>query len=201
MFLGAGLSLLRCCNRRWRIWSRRGVVGQAGDPDGRGGAGADRDDPAPVAHDLTAADGSDHAEEVDRRNIVSRATSSSRWKGCGSKSAAKALTGRFAPWQSLRDITASSHYLLCKRAMRIRGQRTRPNQAPLATAPALIRPKAASAALSATKTYETSPLHRSASQPPPAAIASRVRFASSGQSSRPAPCDAKYSAMPSPKRP
>src|SRR3989454_8241459 len=44
-----------------------------------------------------------------------------------------------------------------------------------------MSPNAASAALSATKTYETSPLHRRASQPPPAAIASRVRFASSGQ--------------------
>src|SRR2546428_9779297 len=189
MFLGAGLSLVRCCNRRWRIWSLR--VGHAGDLDGRGGAGADRDDPAPVAHDLHCrADGSDHAEEVDRRNIVSRATSSSRWKGCGSKSAAKALIGRFAPRQSLRDITASFHYLLCKRAMRIRG-RTRPNQTPLATAPALIRPKAASAALSARKTWDRLPLQRNASHPPPAAIASRVRFASNGHSSRPAPCEAK----------
>src|SRR5207249_6934551 len=84
---------------------------------------------------------------------------------------------------------------------RARGQAIGPNQAPLATAQAFISPNAASAALSATKTYETSPLHRRASQPPPAAIASRVRFASSGQASRPAPCDAKYSAMPSPKRP
>src|SRR5439155_7187514 len=79
------------------------------------------------------------------------------------------------------------------RARRLSGQGIGPNQAPLATAPAFISPNAASAALSATKTYETSPLHRRASQPPPAAIASRVRFASSGQSSRPAPCDAKYS--------
>src|SRR3989454_8731916 len=82
-----------------------------------------------------------------------------------------------------------------------RGQAIGPNQAPLATAQAFISPNAASAALSATKTYETSPLHRRASQPPPAAMRSRVRFASSGQECRPAPCDAKYSAMPSPKRP
>src|SRR2546428_10514172 len=82
-----------------------------------------------------------------------------------------------------------------------RGQAIGPNQAPLATAPAFISPNAASAALSATKTYETSPLHRKASQPPPAAMANRVRFASSGQRRRPAPCEAKYSAMPSPKRP
>src|SRR6266446_1159805 len=82
-----------------------------------------------------------------------------------------------------------------------RGQTIGPNQAPVATAPAVISPNAARAAPSAAKTYETSALQRSASQPPPAAITSRTRFASSGHSSRPAPCDAKYSARPSPKRP
>src|SRR2546430_9616470 len=40
-----------------------------------------------------------------------------------------------------------------------RGQAIGPNQAPPATAPAFNSPYAASAALSATKTYETSPLH------------------------------------------
>src|SRR6059036_1582818 len=82
-----------------------------------------------------------------------------------------------------------------------RGQAIGPNQAPPATAPAFNSPYAASAALSATKTYETSPIHRRASQPPPAAMRSRVMFATSGQRSRPAPCDAKVNARPSPKRP
>src|SRR2546427_7346060 len=82
-----------------------------------------------------------------------------------------------------------------------RGQAIGPNQAPPATAPAFNSPYAASAALSATKTYETSPLHRRASQPPPAAMRSRVMFATSGQRSRPAPCDAKVNARPSPRRP
>src|SRR5262249_12047329 len=65
------------------------------------------------------------------------------------------------------------------------------NQAPLATATALIRPNTASATLSAIKTWVTLPLQRKAIQPPPAAIASRVRFAVRGQMSRPAPCAAK----------
>src|SRR6267142_1071184 len=82
-----------------------------------------------------------------------------------------------------------------------RGQTIGPNQAPVATAPAVISPNAASAAPSAAKTTETSALQCSANQPPPAAIPSRTRLASSGHSRRPAPCDAKYSARPSPKSP
>jgi hypothetical protein len=49
-------------------------------------------------------------------------------------------------------------------AARGRGQPMGPNQAPRATATALIRPKAASAALKARKTSDRSPLQRSAKQ-------------------------------------
>src|SRR5262245_34495400 len=62
-------------------------------------------------------------------------------------------------------------------APRGQGQPMGPNQAPRATAAALISPNAASAAPSARKTCDRSPLQRNASHPPPAAIANRVRFA------------------------
>src|SRR5262249_52535524 len=55
------------------------------------------------------------------------------------------------------------------RAGRSPGHAMGPNQAPPATAPALIRPKAARAALRARNTCERSPLQRRASHPPAAA--------------------------------
>src|SRR4029450_1072817 len=42
---------------------------------------------------------------------------------------------------------------------------------------------------------------RMAIQPPPAAMASRAPPARRGHSNRPAPCEAKYRASPSPKQP
>src|SRR5690242_10015832 len=66
-----------------------------------------------------------------------------------------------------------------------------PNHAPPATAITLMSPKAASARLCATNTTASSPLHASASHPTSAAMVRRVRLPISGQSSRPAPCDAK----------
>src|SRR5208282_255258 len=65
------------------------------------------------------------------------------------------------------------------------------NHAPPATAAALMRPNVASATASAMKTSDRLPVHRSASQPPPAAISRRARLASNGHSKRPAPCEAK----------
>src|SRR3954467_2222390 len=81
------------------------------------------------------------------------------------------------------------------------GQASGPNPAPAAMAAALMRAKAASARLCATKTSASSPVQASASHPKTAAIASRVRLPISGQSSRPAPCDAKYSASARPNMP
>src|SRR6266851_5449862 len=72
-------------------------------------------------------------------------------------------------------------FLPRRKGMYGRVHRTGPNQAPPATAAALIRPKAASATASERKTWVMLPLKRSASQPPAAAIARRVRFATSGQ--------------------
>src|SRR5579885_592051 len=65
------------------------------------------------------------------------------------------------------------------------------NHAPRATAMALTMPKAASATPSAMKIGVTPPPARSPSQPPPAASVRRRKLASSGQSRRPAPCEAK----------
>src|ERR1051326_6550143 len=80
--------------------------------------------------------------------------------------------------------------LLCSAAAR-HGHVKAPNHAPPATAATLINPKATSATLCAKNPCARSPLQRSASQPAIAAIARRVRLATSGQSSRPAPCEAK----------
>ena len=65
------------------------------------------------------------------------------------------------------------------------------NQAPPATAAALIKPNAASAAANAMNAPVTSPVQRKASQPPHAAIMRRARLARNGHSNRPAPCEAK----------
>src|SRR5262249_14551039 len=66
-----------------------------------------------------------------------------------------------------------------------------PNHEPPATAAALMRPKAQSATAKAANTRVRLPLKRQARLPPAAAIRSRVKLASSGHSSRPAPCEAK----------
>src|SRR5580704_1698638 len=68
---------------------------------------------------------------------------------------------------------------------------SRANQAPPATAAALIRPKVASATDSAMKTAVRSPVQRSASQPPNAAMIRRARLARNGHNKRPAPWEAK----------
>src|SRR5260221_14545631 len=75
------------------------------------------------------------------------------------------------------------------------------NQAPPATAPATVSPYATRARDSAANSQAREPVSRKASQPPPIAIARRNSPASSGQPSRPAPSEAKYSARPTPKHP
>src|SRR5262245_19220757 len=91
--------------------------------------------------------------------------------------------------------------LLSRATVARHGHVNGPNQAPPATAAALISPNATSARLCAMKTCERSPFQRSASPPRRAAMARRARLAMSGHSRRPAPWEAKYSASASPNIP
>src|SRR5579862_1906776 len=102
-----------------------------------------------------------------------------------------------------REILQIAHgHLRGSSCERRTGRSLRPlNHTPLATAAALIKPNAASATAKAMKTSVRLPPQRKASQPPPVAITRRAILASNGHSRRPAPCEAKYSAMPRPNRP
>jgi hypothetical protein len=66
---------------------------------------------------------------------------------------------------------------------------------------ALTTPYTTSATPCAANTPARPPPQRSASQPPVPATSSRAMLPSTGHSSRPAPCDAKYSTSPTPKKP
>ena len=92
------------------------------------------------------------------------------------------------------DRSSDSHRvkILVSRKTCHRPARDRVNQAPRPTAPAIVRPYATRAKAREANSHATDPVKFRAIQPAPIAITRRISPASSGQSSFPAPCEAKY---------
>src|SRR5262249_45065928 len=81
-------------------------------------------------------------------------------------------------------------------------RRAAPFHRPAASALALIAPNSTRATASIANRPSRPPSNqRNTIQPPSAATSRRVRLARNGHSRRPAPCEAKYNAMPRPKKP